>query len=212
MKKFSLDISKIGTVLIFLGLIVLLAVFAPVIKEEAKYQLEKPSKEVEYQIADPASPPVLTEKSVLITPTNYDFSLIVPQIGINAAVFPNIDSGNPDEYLPILKKGTAHAKYSSLPNQSGPVFIFAHSTDNFFNISQYNAVFFLLRKLKEGEDIYIFYQNKKYQYQVTSQKIVSPDEIPSVVSSIKTNTLILQTCYPPGTTINRLLLFADRVN
>ena len=204
-------LNQISSLFVFLGLIVLVITYAPVVKEETKYQLSKPNPTTDYQVADLQSPPVLTEKSVLITPINYDFSLIVPKIGINTAVFPNVDSGNPDQYLPILKQGTAHAKYSSLPNQSGPVFIFAHSTDNFFNISQYNAVFFLLRKLGKGDDIYVFYQNKKYHYQVTGQKIISPDEVPAEVKNTKTNTLILQTCYPPGTTINRLLLFADRI-
>lgn len=212
---FSRHVNQISTVLVLLGFLTLAITFAPIFIEELNYRLAQaqPQKEIlipdsEDDIKNLTKDPEVVEQKTILIPDNFDFSLVIPKIGINARIFPNINSGDPGEYLPILKKGAAHALNSSLPDQPGPVFIFAHSTDNFYNISRYNAVFFLLRKLKPGEDIYVFYNNKKYHYQVNDQKIVDPDEIPSIVSSIKDDTLVLQTCYPPGTTMNRLLLFA----
>lgn len=208
--------KKLSFLLLGLGVLILIVVFLPLLAQELRFHITPPPSPE--QIILPSSSqeaekfnkqPEILEQKVVITPDNFEFSLVIPKIGLNTRVFPNIDSGNPDIYLPILKKGVAHALHSSLPNQSGPVFIFAHSTDNFFNLTRYNAVFFLLSKLDQGDSIYLFYNNQQYHYQVTHQQVVSPEDIPDLVSSIKDNTLILQTCYPPGTTLKRLLLFAN---
>lgn len=208
--------KKLSYLLLGLGTLILLIIFLPLLTQELNFYINPPPSPEEIilpsssqEIEELNQQPEILEQKVIITPDNFEFSLVIPKIGLNTKVFPNINSGDSDIYLPILKKGVAHALHSSLPNQPGPVFIFAHSTDNFFNLARYNAVFFLLSKLDPGDSVYIFYNNQQYHYQVTHQQVVSPDDIPDLVSSIKDNTLILQTCYPPGTTFKRLLLFAN---
>jgi sortase A len=204
----------LGLVLVALGLGVLLLTYAPVLVQEVEYSLSPPppveriatsSAEIETVLADPVL------RGAVLIPDNFEFSLLIPKIGVNSRVFANIDSGNQEEYLPILEQGVAHARGSSLPSQPGPVFIFAHSTDSFWNIRNYNAVFFLLNKLQAGEEVIVFYDNNKYKYEVSDKAIVEPDEISGIVSSQSGNVLILQTCYPPGTTTKRLLVFAKLI-
>lgn len=201
----------IGNLLIVGGVLLLSFTFFPVLLQEGKYQTSK-FKPQEYQVLESpqqaTQTPTLVSQKKIITPISFEFSLVVPKIGVNAQVFPNIDSGNEKEYLPVLKKGVAHAKGSRLPNERGVVFIFAHSTDSFLNLPHYNAVFFLLNKLQAGDEVFLFYQNQKYQYQVTEKKIIDPEMVGPEVKSILGNALVLQTCYPPGTTLKRLLIIA----
>ena len=98
---------------------------------------------------------------------------------------------------------------SVLPNEFGPVFIFAHSTDSFYNIGAYNAEFFLLNKLLAGDEAIIFYKDKKYKYKVIDKKVVEADDISAEVKKLTGSHLVLQTCWPPGTTLKRLLVIAE---
>lgn len=211
-------ISRLANLLIFVGLALLGLIFYPVIHQEISYQSNKiSSKEVEI-IDNPEEGSKLATKQQSnlifqpskIVPKSYEFGLVIPKIGVNSQVFPNIDSSNEEEYLPILKKGVAHAMGSALPYENGMMFIFAHSTDAFYNISRYNAVFFLLNKLTNGDDVIIFYKDKKYSYKVIDKKVVGANEVGDVASQLTGRVVVLQTCWPPGTTFKRLIVIAGK--
>jgi sortase A len=147
----------------------------------------------------------------VIVPKSTQFSIIIPKIGASAKVFPNVDPSNSNDFLPILMQGVAHAKGTVFPGMKGNIYLFAHSTDNFWDVGRYNAVFYLLKDLKPGDDIIVFYENIRYNYVVKESKIVAPSDISYIVNAQKQNKeqLILQTCWPPGTTLQRLLVFAE---
>jgi sortase A len=147
----------------------------------------------------------------ILTPPDTNFSILIPKIGASAKVFPNVDVSNQDIYLPILMQGVAHAAGSVFPGINGNVYLFAHSTDNFWDVGRYNAVFYLLKNLTKGDEVVIYYQNKRYNYIATGSKIVNPSDVSYLVNSQNQNKqqLILQTCWPPGTTLQRLLVFAS---
>lgn len=150
-------------------------------------------------------------KLQILTPVDTQFSIIIPKIGASAKVFPNVDPSNEKEFLPILLKGVAHARGTVFPGQKGNIYMFAHSTDNFWDVGRYNAVFYLLKDLKPGDEVVIFFQNKRHDYIVKNTKIVSPSDISYIMNAQKQGKeqLILQTCWPPGTTLQRLLVFAE---
>lgn len=195
------NISKIlnvfGNVLILVSLIFLYLTFAPVIKEEVKYQ----KREVFHQV------PVAKD----LTPPNKNFSIVIPKIGAVAPIYANIDPFNEKEYLSILHKGVAQARGTKLPGEEGNVYLFAHSTDAFYNVGRYNAVFYLLGKLKKGDEIQIFYKGREIKYSVSEVKVVSADSVKYLGTIGGGKTLTLQTCYPPGTTIERLIVVANQV-
>lgn len=149
-------------------------------------------------------------KEQVLIPKDTDFSIVIPKIGANARVFPNIDASKESEFLPILQQGVAHAKGSVFPGMKGNTYLFAHSTDNFWDVGRYNAVFYLLKNLEVGDDIAIFFENRRHNYKVSQSKIVDANDVSSLVGAqeVKKEQLILQTCWPPGTTWKRLIVVA----
>lgn len=151
-----------------------------------------------------------SEKEHIIVPKDTDFSVIIPKIGATAQIIPNVNPENEKEYLEALSRGVAHAKGSVFPGMKGNVYLFAHSTDSFWNVGRYNAVFYLIKDLDFGDPLMVFFENKRYNYVVTDSKIVDPEDVDLLVKS-QTGTeehLILQTCWPPGTTWKRLIVLA----
>ncbi len=135
------------------------------------------------------------------------FGLVIPKIGVDAPIIPHVDPNNYKGYMKVLKRGVALAQGSSYPNENGVSYIFAHSTNlNPYWISYYNAIFYLLNKLKRGDQIFIWYHNKRYTYTVKRVLITSKDDKSFLFSSHKK--LVLQTCYPPGTSLKRLIIIA----
>ena len=188
----------VGLVLIFSGLLLVGLIYSPVIRQE-----------VNYRITSVKAP---FQKNKEIIPLNKEFGLVIPKIDVNVKVFPNVDAAKPKEYLPLLTKGVAHAKGSLLPGQEGNVFIFAHSTDTPLNASRYNAVFYLINKLEKDDEVFVYYQQEKYSYKVLEKKIISPEKLNDYLKTLKGKTLTLQTCYPPGTTLKRLLVIAQEID
>lgn len=156
-------------------------------------------QEVEYRIRIP--------KSDKITPVDADFGIVIPKISANAKIFPNINPFNEKEFLPVLQKGVAHAKGTYFPGGGRNIYLFAHSTDAFYNAGRYNAVFYLIGKLETGDEIDIYYKNKIFKYFVYEKKVVSPGAV-KYLNQGNEEILTLQTCYPPGTTLKRLVVRA----
>jgi sortase A len=148
----------------------------------------------------------------ILQPQDTQYSIVIPKIGANSRIIPNVNAGNEDEYLAALKVGVAQALGTANPGDNGNIFLFAHSADNIFDVGTYNAVFYLLYKLEKGDEVNVFYKNKRYVYKVTDKKIVDPTEVEYLTRKTDSELLTLQTCYPPGTTLKRLLVFAVPAN
>jgi len=196
----------LGFLLIGGGALLLFLIYGPIIKEEVSYQERKITLS---RSEDNGTRGVKKE----VTPVSEDFGLMIERLGINVQVFADTDANNPKEYLPILLKGVAHAKGSVFPGQEGNVFIFAHSSNAPLSISRYNAVFYLIDKLESGDGVDIFYQGSKYKYEVTEKVIATPDMVAPYVKEHATGkSLTLQTCYPAGTALKRLLVIAKEID
>ncbi len=184
----------VGAVMLVCGVFLFLLTFFPVIKQEVIYRIEANT----------------TSQSKKIVPVNSEFGIVIPKIQANAKVVANVDPLNEKVYQQALTQGVAHARGTVLPGQTGNTFIFAHSAGNWYVANQYNAVFYLLYKLVKGDAIDIFYQNKQYTYKVREVKYIDAKEVNYL--SPKTDgwkTLTLMTCWPPGTTMKRLIVIAD---
>lgn len=179
-----------GASLVIISQVILGLIFYPVLAMEVKYQLRKPPSKLQTIQA------------------SSEFRIFIPKVNIDSKVFPNIDPFNKNEYFPVLSKGIAQAKGSSLPGESGNVFLFAHSTDSPTNVVQYNAVFYLISKLRPGDEVDLVYQGRIYKYIIDESKIISPSEINYLQQTNKGKSLTLMTCWPPGTTLKRLLILS----
>lgn len=134
--------------------------------------------------------------------------ITVPKIHAQAPLIYSVDPFNEKVYKEVLKKGVAQAKGTALPGEKGSVFIFAHSSGNPLEITNYNTVFLRLGELKKGDYVLVRFNNKTFKYKVTGSKIVWPNEI-EYLKKRDRDELIIQTCWPIGTALKRLLVFAD---
>lgn len=190
-KKKKRFINTFSNLIILFSVSILVFIFYPVTKEEIKYQVNK-----------------TTIKEENLTPPNKDFAIVIPKIRAIAPIIKDIDPYNKNIFLPALKKGVAHAKGTSLPNENGNVYLFAHSTDAFYNVGTYNAAFYLIGKLEKDDEVKIYFNNIEYSYRVTDKKVVDANDSQYLTQKTNGKILTLQTCYPPGTTLKRLVVIA----
>lgn len=198
-KSFADKLILTGFCFLFIGSLVFLLTFYPVIKEELRYLFAVKTSQI-------------NPKKDQIEPMSKDFGIVIPKIQANAKIVANVDPYNSKEYQWQLTKGIAQAKGSSLPGQIGNIFLFAHSSDNWYNANRYNAVFYLINKLKKGDEIDIYFKNKKYRYTVDETKLVNADQIKYLTIKPSSHLLTLMTCWPPGTTLKRLVVIAKYVS
>ncbi len=55
----------------------------------------------------------------ILSPVDPDFSIVIPKIGANAKVQPNIDAADENIYLDALNKGVAHTLGTAFPGEGG---------------------------------------------------------------------------------------------
>ena len=63
----------------------------------------------------------------------------------------------------------------------------------------------------EGEEVIIIYQGKNFLYKVLEKKVTEANEVEYLLSQNNENRLVLQTCWPPGTTWKRLIVVASPI-
>lgn len=207
-----------SNILIFGAITILYLTYGAWAKDNLLFIATK-ARGVSYQLStnsdNPEDPSLLTalkeRKPLAISPVNSDFALVIPQIGLSVPVVKNTSVTDKAKYLEALKFGVAHAKGTVLPGEIGNSYYFSHSSLNFWELGSYATSFNLLNRITPGSDIYVFYQGKQYQYRVLQTEIVKGwDTVPYYREFVKPM-LTLQTCSPPGTTINRLLILAELV-
>ena len=223
-------LRSIGNFLVLFALFGVIATFGPAVTTEATYRVAQ-ARGIEYsvedlrqltpgqesEVADPGEDEGPTFGSVLagpkeqiLTAKDTDFSIVIPKIGASAKIIPNVDPTKETEFIPALQDGIAHAKGTVFPGMDGKVYLFAHSTDSWWNVGRYNAIFYLLKDLEPGDDIVVFFEGRRYNYVVKEKKIADPSDVSFFrESQVGPQQLVLQTCWPPGTTWKRLFVIAD---
>ncbi|MBI2430509.1 MAG: sortase [Candidatus Levybacteria bacterium] len=225
-------LRSIGNFLLLFSIFGVIATFGPSLWYEAQYRLAQ-ARGIRFTIAEEKDNKVKTgfgqileqqriaqnggfrtiltgPKEQILAPIDTQFSILIPKVGANQKVFANVDSTNEKEFLPILYQGVAHAKGTVFPGMRGNIYLFAHSSDNFWDVGRYNAIFYLIKDLSVNDDIVLFFENRRHNYKVSETKVLDASEVSYLVNSQegKEETLILQTCWPPGTTWKRLVVLA----
>lgn len=196
-------LRTIGNFLLLCAIAGVFLTFLPAIQAEAKFRYDE-FLGVKYVVVDDRKE---TQGSFLM-PISREFGVVITRIGANANVIADVDAGDEGQYLEALKNGVAHAAGTAYPGQKGNSVLFAHSVGNFWEVNQWNAVFYLLRELEPGDEVDVFYKGKRFVYEVYAKQIVDPDQVEFLAPEADFAKLTLQTCWPPGTTLKRLLVFA----
>ena len=225
--KTILAVRFIGYLIFLSGLITFLFILGPLIQVEFKYRADKTfgvKRTVATTISQPSSIPTQDQAEEAggfenikaaeneIVPVSTQFGIVIEKINGNAKVVANVNPGSEKEYVAALKQGVAAALGSTPPGQPGNLYLFSHSTDAPWNIIRFNAIFYLLRELDKGDRVIIFYQDRRYDYIVYDKVIASPADVSYLTNKYETPVLTLQTCDPPGTLLNRLIVRAKLVN
>ena len=217
MKKKDRKFFNFSNILITVGFLLIILSFGPLLIQEVWY-FAKNSKNQEYSLEKgvvvqsgevSVFASLLTSTPIKIKPVNEDFSIVVEKLGVNAPIVPNVSITDEKAYKDALKHGVAHSIASDYPTTSpSNVYLFAHASLNCGDLGKYATVFNLIRKLDIGDSINIFYQGDRYIYKVVNKEIVKGWNTTSITRPVIEPILTLQTCDPPGTTINRLVITA----
>lgn len=110
-----------------------------------------------------------------------------------------------------LRKGPGHYPGTALPGGLGNFVVSGHRTT-------YLAPFNRVDELKPGDKILVDTQDEQYVYEVTGEKVVSPDDldvtdpVPLHPGQTPTEHLItLTTCHPKYSASHRLIVFGKMV-
>lgn len=146
----------------------------------------------------------------------YENRIIIPKIGKNIPLV-DVDHDSGVSYTQMheifmeeLKKWVVRYPGTAQPGDVWNAFIFGHSSNYPWIKSEYNDVFALLDNLEDGDEIIVFYNQKKLVYKVTDRAVVKPGDVQVLESRDPSKKeLSLMTCWPVGTTLERLIIFAE---
>lgn len=160
----------------------------------------------------PAIPPLNLE----ISPP--DTRLIIPRINQNVPII-GVKNDNlvarkweelESDIQKALRNGVIHYPGTALPGDNGNVVLTGHSSYYAWDPGRFKDVFALLHDVKIGDKIVLYFQQKKFIYQVDKIKVVLPQEV-DVLSPAFSEQLTLITCTPIGTNLKRLIVTAKLV-
>lgn len=127
------------------------------------------------------------------------YRLSIPKLNISNAV---VTLGSMD-----LKKSLIQYPQTALPGQLGNGVVFGHSVlPQFFNPKSYLTIFSTLYRLKQGDEIFIDYDNIRYRYLVEEMFEVQPTDLSVLEQRFDGRYFTLITCSPPGTYLRRLVI------
>ena len=66
-------------------------------------------------------------------------------------------------------------------------------------------------KLVYGDEVIIYYDQKKYVYVIREKSVIDPKNVGVIKKNTLKPRLTLMTCWPIGTTLNRLIVAAELV-
>ncbi|HBB27390.1 TPA: hypothetical protein DCZ36_02760 [Candidatus Gracilibacteria bacterium] len=147
--------------------------------------------------------------------TPYDNRIIIPKIGKNIPLVDvRLDAGFDFDhieniFMQELEKGIVRYPGTAKPGETGNTFIFGHSSNYPWVKGEYNSVFALLDELTFGDEIIVYYNQKKFIYIIREKKVVKPGNVKILERGDTKKEISLMTCWPIGTTLNRLIVFAE---
>ena len=143
--------------------------------------------------------------------------VVIPKIGKNIPLV-DIEKGKVewldelnDIFMSELEGGVVRYPGSAKPWEYGNSFIFWHSSNFPWVAGDYNDVFALLDRLEIWDEVVSYYEWKKYTYKIHEKKVISPNDVSVLKRDTGKKEITLMTCWPIGTTYNRLLLIWELV-
>ncbi|MBX4191178.1 MAG: sortase [Candidatus Doudnabacteria bacterium] len=149
--------------------------------------------------------------------SNYDMDragrLSIPRL--NQQV-PLIWSKDPSNFDHDLTLGVVHYPGTAMPGQNGIIYVSGHSSDYIWKKNPMANVFTKLNYLNPGDEVFVDVYGKdgkvyNYRYKVTEKKVYTADDQVQFIDNSNTSKLNLSTCWPIGTSKDRLVVTAEEV-
>jgi LPXTG-site transpeptidase (sortase) family protein len=144
--------------------------------------------------------------------TPYQNRIIIPKIGKNIPLvdIKNRALDNSNElnniFMKELEKGVIRYPGSAMPGKNWNAFVFGHSSNFPWIKWDYNDVFSLLDNVEFDDEIIVYYNQKKYRYIVREKSVITPGDTSILERDKNKSEITLMTCWPIGTTLNRLIV------
>jgi sortase A len=149
---------------------------------------------VEVSLPQPIAPPtdIYAEEPVIEVG-----SIAIPKIDVDMTMYEGIR-------LTTLDHGPGHWPGSATPGQLGNLVVGGHRTSS-------HRVFRNIDQLESGDEIIFTDDTGVYTYAVDRVEIVDPSAM-WIIEPTTTPTATLFACHPPGSTSERIAVFADLVS
>lgn len=168
--------------------------------------------------------PGVARGSAQIPPINLevyppDMRLVIPRINQNVPVV-GVKNENliarkwedlEGDIQKALRNGVIHYPGTALPGDNGNVVVTGHSSYYAWDAGRFKDVFALLHDVKVGDKIVMYFNQRKFLYEVENIKVVLPKDV-DVLAQTSREQLTLITCTPIGTNLKRLIVTAKLVS
>lgn len=153
--------------------------------------------------------------SIEITP--YENRIVIPKLGKNIPLVDiknqKVDSEHELEniFMKELENWVVRYPWSAVPWENGNSFIFGHSSNFPWMNWDYNEVFSNLNFLESGDEVIIYYWQKKFIYKIKEKKVIKPGDVSVLKRYPDKKELSIMTCWPIWTTLNRLVVIGEMI-
>jgi LPXTG-site transpeptidase (sortase) family protein len=151
--------------------------------------------------------------------TPYENRIIIPAIGKNIPLIDikqqKVEGVNElnDIFMKELENGVIRYPGSAKPGEQGNSFIFGHSSNFPWMEWEYNDIFSLLDHVSYDDEVIVYYGQEKHTYKIRTKNVISPGDVSVLQDDPDDKSkLTLMTCWPIGTTLNRLILTGDLIS
>jgi LPXTG-site transpeptidase (sortase) family protein len=111
-----------------------------------------------------------------------------------------------------LQQGIVHYPGTAKPGEFGNVFLTGHSSYYPWDPGKFKDVFATLGQLETGDRYYVYYEQKKFVYEVVDKREVQPSNVDVLQQPLNQKISTLMTCTPVGTTLRRLIITSHQVS
>ena len=159
----------------------------------------------------PAGEITAVDPTVTLTKVSAENKLIIPKLNVDVPLNFGVSV---NDVMAAMNNGVVHYRIngaSAYPGEIGNFVVMGHSAGDVYSTNQYKFIFSGLERLEEGDIIYVHYNSVRYTYKMVGREIIWPTEVSKLVIETNKPMMTLVTCWPLGTSRQRLLISAEQI-
>lgn len=160
----------------------------------------------------PAGEIEAVDPTVTLTKVSAENKLIIPKLNVDVPINFGVSTS---DVMEAMNHGVAHYRIngaSAYPGEVGNFVVMGHSAGDIYSSNQYKFIFSGLERLEVGDIIYVHYNSVRYTYKMVGNEIIWPTEVSKLVIDTDKPMMTLVTCWPLGTSRQRLLISAEQIS